>query len=162
MEKDESCLEDLKKDYSELQKKHDLPGFEDMNKDFQIEKIAEEETDYLAREVRKFVADKIANYLRFIESILHPVNAPIFVFSIIKTLGADEQTKIMEIYRVLSKIEIEIIELDVEYSEEKEISFIKRSFDAWQKIKKDLLAVTEIIKNNWDNKFEVDNKGYFG
>jgi len=156
------CLEDLKKDYKEIQEKHNLPDFEKLNQDFQIEKIAEVETDLLIREVRRFMSEKFSNYLRFIEAILNPINVPMFIFSVIKSLGTEEKEKLTETYKMLSKKELELIELDVEFSEEKEAEFIKNSYKLWQEIKKDLLEVLEKIKDNWDNKSEINNKKYFG
>jgi len=83
---EENNLENLKEDYKEIQKKYDLPEFERLNEDFQIEKLAEIETDFLVREIRKFMADKFMNYLRFIESILNPVNVQMFVFLLLSQL----------------------------------------------------------------------------
>ncbi|MFQ5531321.1 MAG: hypothetical protein ACE5ES_01770 [Candidatus Nanoarchaeia archaeon] len=158
----DSKLDDLKKVYERIRKKHSLPSFDDMNKDFQIERISEVETEYLIREVRKFMAEKFSNYLRFVEAILHPVNSPMFVFSIIKSIGAEEKNKLTEIYKYLAKTEVLLIELDIDFSEEKEAKFIKESFTGWQKIKDDLQKFIVSIKKSWDNKFEVNHKGYFG
>lgn len=156
------CLEDLKKDYKKIQEKYNLPSFQELNEDFQIEKIAEIETDLLIKEVRKFMSEKYSNYLRFIEAILNPVNVQMFIFSVIKSLGAEEKEKLTETYKILSKKELELIELDVEFSEEKEAEFIKESYKLWQDIKKDLLDVLEKIKDNWDNKSKINNKKYLG
>ncbi len=158
----ESDLENLKKDYEKIQRKHDLPSFQELNEDFQIEKVAEIKTDFLVREIRKFMADKFSNYLRFIEALLQPVNTPMFIFSIIKSIGVEEKKKLTDIYKKLVKIEVRLIELDVEFFEEKEVDFIKESYEIWQKIKKDMLEIFESIKKNWDNKSEVNGKGYFG
>lgn len=162
MTEKESRLEILKKNYKKLQEKYDLPGFDELNKDFQIEKAAEIETDYLLREVKRFITDKFSDYLKFIEGILHPVSVPIFVFSLIKTLGIEEKRKLEEIYKELAKKGVEIIELDITFSEEKEARFIKDSYKLWNDIKKDILHIIDKIKSNWDNKFEVNNKGYLG
>ena len=158
----ESALESLKNDYIKIQKKYNLPGFEKLNEDFQIEKIAEIETDFLIREIRKFIADKFSNYLRFIEAILQPVNAPMFIFSIIKSIEDKERKKLTEVYKKLAKTEVRLIELDIEFVEKKEVDFIKKSYEIWQEIKKEMLNVIDIIKKNWDNKFEGNKKGYFG
>lgn len=157
-----SDLEELKKEYAKLQKKYALPDFEKLNKDFQIEKVAESETDFLIREIRRVMAEKFANYLRFTETILNPVNAPMFVFSIIKTMGAEEKKRLTEVYKKLAKIEISLIELDVEFSEERDARFIKEAYKFWQEIKGDVLKTLDAVKKNWDNKFEVNKKGYFG
>jgi len=158
----ESNLENFKRDFKKIQKKFNLPDFEKLNEDFQIEKIAEVETDYPTREIRKFIADKFSNYLRFIEAILHPVNAPMFIFSIIKSIGAEEKSKLTEIYKKLARSEVRLIELDVEFSEKKEAEFIKDSYELWQTVKKDMLIVVDVVKKNFGNKLVQNGKGYFG
>ena len=162
--KDKSCLEDLKKRYGEVQKKFGLPSFEELNKDFQIEKIAEGETDFLIREVRKMIGDKLSNYLRFMETLLHPVNAPVFAFSMIKSAGEDDKKVLTEIYKKLAKIELAFIEADVEFSEEREVEFIKTSYNVWKKIQKDLLEFVGKVKADWNKELKIGDNGknYFG
>ena len=162
MTKKESDLENLKKDYKIIQKKYHLPEFEKLNKDFNIEKSAETETDYLIREVRRLIAEKFSNYLRFVETLLNPINAPMSIFSIVKTLGTEEKNKLTEIYKKLLKNEIEHLELEISFSEEKEAKFINESYKMWLEIQKDFIEVIKAIKKNWDNKLEGNKKGYFG
>ena len=159
---EESKLEKLKENYLKIQKEHNLPSFEDLNKDFHIEKIAEMESDLLIREVRRFVGDKMVNYMRFIENLINPVNVPMFILSVIKALNTEDKKKLSEMYKDLMKMEIVFIELDLEFSEEKESKFIKDSYKSWQKIKKDLLKILENVKVGKDAKIESNNKGYFG
>ena len=155
-------LTKLKEKYRTLQIKYNLPSFEKLNEDFQIEKATESETDFILKEVRKSVTDKFFNYLRFIESILTPTNAPMFVFAITKTLGVKEREKMIELYKKIAKVDIDLIELDIEYSEEKEANSIKKYYEMWQDIKKELLEIVSVIKKNWDTKVEDNGKGYFG
>ena len=162
MTKDGQKLEKLKKEYEILRKKYNLPDFKDLNEDFHIEKIAEFETEILIREVRKFMGDKMLNYMRFIENLLNPINVPMFIFSIIKLLDAEEKKGFSEIYKELMKKEIQFIELDLEFDEKKEAEFIKHAYGFWQRIKKDLLKIIGKINKKWDDKFEVNSKGYFG
>ena len=158
----ESHLENLKKDYAKIQKKYNLPSFKEFDEEFHIEKAAEAETDLLITEIRRFMGDKLSNYLRFIEAILNPANAPMFVFSFIKSIGAEEKKKLAEIFKKLAKIEIKLIELDIEFSEKKEVEFIKESYKEWQDMKKELLNIINEVKKNWDTKSEANDKGYFG
>jgi hypothetical protein len=90
-------LTKLKEAYSKFQAKYSLPSFEQLNEDFQIEKAAELETDFVLREIRRYITDKFFNYLRFIESILTPNNPPMFVFAITKTLGTKDREKLIEL-----------------------------------------------------------------
>ena len=157
-----SKLSNLKKSYLKIKEKYELPDFDELNKDFQIERIAEFETDYLVREIRKVMADKLANYLRFIEMIVNPVNVPIFVFSIVKSMRVEDKRNLSEVYQKLTKIEIDLIEADVEFSEERDVKFIKQFYKIWQEIKQDILVFLKSVKENIGNNVESKEKGYFG
>ena len=127
-----------------------------------VEKISESETDLLVREIRKFISEKFSNYLRFIEALIHPVNSPLFVFSILKTMSNSDKERLNEIYKGLAKREVELIELDIAYNEEKEVEFIRSAFAEWQKIKVEMVAIFDAVKKNWDNKGEGKSNGYLG
>ncbi len=158
----EDKLKALKQKYKILQEKYNLPSFEELNEDFGIEKTAEIETDLLLREIRRFISDKMANYMRFAEAVLNPVNVQMFIYSLIKSLEADEKRKLEEIYKKLSKKELELIELDLKYSEEKEAEFIKKAFFMWQEMRQEFLEIIRKANQNWDNKIESRSKDYFG
>jgi hypothetical protein len=158
----ENKLKKFKEEYSKIQKKYNLPDFKKLNEDFQIEKAAEIKTDYLLREVRKFMADKLSNYLRFVEMLLNPVNVPMFIFYFVKSVNADDKKKLSESYKKLAKIEINLIEADVIFSEQKEAEFIKESYKTWQEVKKDIMKIIDSVKINWDNDIKPNDKGYFG
>jgi hypothetical protein len=155
-------LNNLKKDYLVLEKKYNLPSFERLNEDFQIEKIDGTETDMLLREVRKHIVDKFSNYLRFIETLLNPSNAPLFVYSLVKTLTNEDRNTLNDLYKRMARSEVKIVKLDLSYSEKNESEFIKETYELWQDVKKNLMAILNIIEERWDNKSEGNNKGYFG
>lgn len=158
---EKSKLKKLKEEYSKLQKKYSLPDFDKLNEDFKIEKIAQTETDFLVREIRESIGETLENFLRFLEVVLNPVNAPMFLFPIIKSLSAEEKNKLSELYKKLSKLEIEAIKL-MNYSEKKEAEFIKNSYKFWQEIKRDFAKIIESVENKLDIKVEKTEKGYFG
>lgn len=159
---EEKNLPKLKSEYSVLKEKYSLPEFDDLNKNFQIEKISDEETDFLLREIRKIIVEKFLDYLRLVESLINPSNSPMFVFALAKTLGTTEREKLVEIYKKITKTEIEFIERDLDYSEEKEAESIKNHSVLWEEIKKEMLEVVSVIKKNIDNKTENNGKNYFG
>ena len=158
----ESALEDLKEVYSELQKKHNFPSFKIMNEEFNIERMAEVEFDIPLREIRRFVSDKIRNYERFVEAILNPSNANMFIFTIIKAISPEDKEKLSEVYKKLIRREIDLVELDIQYNEEKEVKFINNFYSEWQKIKPIILNIFGKINANWDKEIEKTSKSYFG
>jgi len=155
-------LENLKQEYANLQRKYFLPTFDELNEDFQIEKLSETATDFLLREIRRLISDRLFNYLRFIESLLNPVNVPMFVYSVIKTFNSEEKEKLTEMYKKLARREVELIKLDMSATEEEEVGFIKDSYKLWQEMKTGLLGIVGVIKKNWDAEPDVDKKNYFG
>jgi len=158
---EKSKLAKLKEDYSKLQKKYGLPDFDKLNEDFGIEKTAQTETDFLIKEIRESIGETLENFLRFVEAILNPVNVPMFLFPIIKSLNTEEKNKLSEIYKKLSKLEIDALKL-IDYSEKKEAEFIKNSYALWQEIKKDFVKIIEGVEKKIEIKSEKSERGYFG
>jgi len=161
MKAEESKLKKLKEEYSKIQKKYQLPNFDKLNEDFKIEKASETETDFLVREIRESVGETLENFLRFVEAVLNPVNVPMFLFPIIKSLNTEEKNKLSEIYKKLSKLEIDALKL-IDYSEKKEAEFIQNSYKIWQEIKKDFVKIIEAVEKKAEIKSEKSEKGYFG
>ncbi|MFW6233094.1 MAG: hypothetical protein ACOC3Z_00350 [Nanoarchaeota archaeon] len=160
---EKTSIEELKEDYEILKNKYSLPDFTELNKDFSIEKISEIETELLLKEIRKFIADKLIHYSNFIEAILNPSNHSMFMFSFIRSICAKEKTKANEIYKELSKIRLQLIKVDITYSEEKEAEFIKNSFKKWKNIKEDIISILKNAEENFENKTpQCNNKDYFG
>ena len=159
----ESKLEALKKEYEELCAKYNLPNFQALNQEFSIEKIADLETELLTKEIRRFIADKIFNYLRFVETILNPANAPMFIFSIIKSVTPEDKKKFMSIYEKLSDLDLELIKLDLESTEKRDAEFIRHSFESWNEIKRELTPVVSKLKFiKEDLNSEKPGNKYFG
>jgi len=160
--KEESKLQKLKEKYKDLKKEYNLPEFDELNKEFSIEKISDVETDFLMREIGRVMSDKFSSYLRITEMMLNPINSPIFVFSMVKAMGEDEKKKLSEAYKELTKIELNLIELDVNFSMKKQAEFIINSYKSWKEIKGYFSEVISKVKSKWDSKHENNNKAYFG
>src|SRR3989339_786621 len=69
--------------------------------------------------------------------------------------------KLTDLYKRLSKIEVELIELDLEYDDKREAQFIIDAYNTWQEIKVELQYIVKVIKENWENKNNND-RNYFG
>ncbi|MCX8194245.1 MAG: hypothetical protein N3G19_02705 [Candidatus Pacearchaeota archaeon] len=155
-------LERIKKQYEPLKKKYKLPEFSKLNEEFEIEKIQEKETDFLLREIRRIMGDKIIAFLRFLEFFLNPQIAPLFVLTSIKNLTQKEKDSIEKIYKELANIELASVNLDINYEENKEAQFIKEILKKWQELKPQLQEVSEAILQIQKKSGEKKNKSYFG
>jgi len=157
----ESKLAKLKKDYKKLQEKYKLPSFEKLNEDFGIERASDSESDFTLKEIRKQISEKVYNYLRLVETLINPVNAPMSIMSIVKAFGIPEKDKLVVVYKKLVKSEWELIAIDLEYSEKKEAEFIKEIHKIWQSVKKDVTEVVDAVGKNWEAKTQNNNRKYF-
>lgn len=151
----------LQQEYEVLAKKYDLPKFEEMLEDFDIEKICEKETSFLAREIRRIINEKISAYVHLFETLINPQGPPMFVFKILKNMSAEEKQEIQEFYKILSKYQIKIMKLDTVYSEEAEIKFVKESFQMWQEQKQKIFKLFKAFETNFENDDQSKSKTYF-
>ncbi|MBU0957230.1 MAG: hypothetical protein KKF56_00310 [Nanoarchaeota archaeon] len=155
-------LENLKNEYEKIQKKHKLPSFIDLNIDFDIEKLAEKESDLLIREVRRAMVDRVLVYLRFVETIMNPVNAPMFFMILTKHVDSKDKEILKNLYDDLGKLEIEALGIDNDYEEKKEADFINKLFKSWKSIKSDMGEISDNLRKYWDKAIEKSDKGYLG
>ena len=161
----ETCseIEDIKNEYNRLSQEHNLPGFEQLTQDFDIEKIFEKElSSYLLRDIRRIISEKLTAYLHLFENLLNPSSPPMFIFSILKNMQEADKEEIRKIYKQLSKLHLIAMKLDTIYNQEQEVEFIKKAFNEWQ----DLKTKTYKILQEFEQKSEENNnsskKGYFG
>ena len=155
-------LGNLKKQYGNLRKRYSLPSFGDLNRDFEIEKLQERETETLTREIRRAMSEKSLSYLKFAEMFMNPSQAPMFFFALVKSLDSEDRRLLEELYIDLGKIEIKSIALDNDYDEGKDIDFIKIFYKKWQEIKKKFGKIMDGIEKSWEKKIDKRDKGYLG
>jgi len=152
---------DIEKEYNELSKKYSLPDFETLTQDFDIEKLCEKETTFLAREIRRTINEKIAAYIHLFETLINPQSPPMFVFKILKNMTTEEKEQIQKFYKSLSRTQIQIMKLDTIYSEESEIFFIKETYKVWQEMKPKVNSLFESFETKFDKEDITNKTSYF-
>jgi len=161
-EEPKSSIEELKRDYEKATKVYDMPSFDELNINFQIEKISDIETNFLLLEIRRHISEKLSSYLKLAETLINPTSAQMIVYHMIKTFTTKDQENLREIYKKLAKLEIKTVELDLDFDEKEEAKFIKKSYEKWQKIKKDFLIIIRKAQKDIDTKVKTNDKHYFG
>ncbi len=151
---------DLKKKYEVMVKKHKLPSFEEVNANFEIEKI-DRDSDTLLRAVRKMMMEKIVNSLGFVEMLLTAMNAPRMYHSYIKNISMEDRKRLEKMYDVLTDLSMASLEREVDYDEKKEAMLIIQIFKMWNSIKPDFRIVMEGIRKPSNNSAKKE-RSYFG
>jgi hypothetical protein len=153
-------ISELKKDYFIFIDKYGLPQFEELNENFEVEKI-ERRSDFLLRVIRKIVMEKVANSLSFVEMLLNPVNAPRMYFGYLKNLSSEDKKNLDEIYSKLSKLVVRSLRVEVGYSEEGEAELIKEAYKSWEEVKPKFRKIFDgVLKPREEEKKR--ERDYFG
>ena len=152
---------DLKKEYELLKIKYGLPEFELMTQDFDVEKLYDKETLFLAREIRRVINEKITAYTHLFETLINPAGPPMFVFQILKNVSTQDKETMQSIYKTLSKIQLKMMKLDTTYSEKNEIDFINDIFEIWQEVKPKIYSLFESFEKNFENGNISKKQSYF-
>ena len=154
-------LDEIKTKYLELQKKYPLPGFEQLNEEFDIGKF-DFNQDTILRDVRKSMVNKFFAILSFTELLLNPSTGSMFYMFLVKGVNSKEKEILDRLFDKLGDIEIDSFELDINYSEKAEAKFISEKYKVWQEIKKELVQVLDSLKKNWGSRATKKEKTYLG
>jgi hypothetical protein len=162
MEKSENKDFDFIKEYNLLKEKYGLPEFDLIARDFDAEKILEKETNFIVREVRIAISEKISSYLNLFETLINPSAPPIFIFSVLRNLNSENKETIKRIYKRLSKLQVEVMKLDTIYDESREVLYVKKALKEWQNLKVEIYDLIENFEKGLEEDNGSKNRGYFG
>ena len=162
MEKSENKDFDFIKEYDLLKEKYGLPEFDLIARDFDAEKILEKETNFIVREVRIAIGEKISSYLHLFETLINPSAPPMFIFSVLRNLNSEDKEAIKKIYKRLSKFQIEAMKLDTIYEESKEVLYVKEAIKEWQNLKVEIYDLIDDLDKKSEEDNGSKNRGYFG
>ena len=157
-----SNLEEIRSQYKKIQSKYDLPDFEVLNENFEIECLFQEETELLVKKIRKQIMEKVSSGLRALEMFLNPQNAPMFIFSVIKSFSSSDKKVIEELYAQFAEFEIEAFGLENIYNEEGEAALVKKICKEWPGISKEFDIIYKSMKINYKKASKKNEKSYLG
>lgn len=152
---------ELKEVYAEIMKKHDLPDYDKLVEDFDIDRC-DSEDEYLIRSIRRVIGEKVNAYLHFFEVLVNPSSPPVYIYSFLKNLKAKHKQTIKDIYAVLSRNQVKLMKLDTVYDEKEEAEFVSKFFKDWQVFKKDIYTIMQAIDDSFDSNASAKGRSYLG
>jgi len=152
---------EIQKAYEKLAKKYSLPAFEAVNHELELSTI--ENTDFLLREMRHKLIERIDFFAKLIEEQLHPEGASFSSLNESSDFPESEKKKIYLLYKKLMFFIRMGIETAVENDDKDIADYFNAAFNAWQELKKELSAYTAKLKDSWakDIEYKAD-LGYMG
>ncbi len=148
----------IKETYKKLQKTYKLPKFEDINSEFEITTI--ENKDFLLREIRRKIAEKIQAYIKILEGLMQPEPT---ITNLHEIRALDEKEQVYQIFKGLMILERTNIETSVDENDKKTADFINHCWKKWSNIKKKLLKIIQELKKSWEEESELKEElSYMG
>jgi len=143
---------EIKKKYLALGKKHKLPGFESLDQDFEISTI--EFYDFLLREIRRKMTEKIEIFIKVLDGVLQP-EAVICDMQECHVFNDDEKSKVYEVYKKLMYYNRLSFETAIDEDDKKSAFFIQSFFDDWRNLKKELSEILSKMKDSWEKESSI-------
>ena len=152
---------DIKGEYQKLAKRHKLPKYIDIDKDFEISTI--DKTEFLLREIRRKILDKFDGIREILEHIIQPDANSFSSMYETRIFSDEEKKKIYNIYKTLMRMDRTASIVNLRADEKEDAQYIKNTFAEWQKLKPKLMQYFEKIKKNWEKETSVkEDLGYLG
>jgi len=154
-------MKNIEEQYGKLKKKYVLPDFNEVDKEFEIATIENE--NFLLREITNKIVDRIDFFSRLFEELLQPDPSLLRNMYESKIFNDEERKTIYSLYKKLMVINRQSVEVSLNREEKEYAGFIKKTFDEWKELKTSISKIVDKIKDSW--KKEADSKeelGYLG
>lgn len=149
-----------KDEFKNLQKKHGLPTYADLDHEFEIASI--ESKDHLLRAIRRKIEERLEYYAKLLEELLQ--GEPTFTnLHELRDLTDDRKEKIYVLYKsIMGKVR-ESMEIAIENDEVRTADYIKSSHAFWQERKGELGTIIAQMKESWEKEGSLtERQEYLG
>lgn len=150
----------VKKLYETLRKKYKLPGFDELDSEFEISAIEAESG--LLREIRKQISERVGDVSSLLQAVLQPDTNLVDLYES-RVFNEAEKQRLFELYKRLMVADRTLIELSVENDEKMDAAFIKSFTVEWKKLRPELVNFIKKLKESWEKDTEEEEAaGYMG
>jgi len=151
----------IKEIYTKFSKKYNLPEYNDINNELEISSIESE--DFLLRELRRKIVDRIDLVTTEISTIIQPSAESLTSMHECRFFDDKDKKKMIEIYKKLMMLSRQALEADISHEDKDDANVIIDFFKEWKSMRDDILAFMKTMKTCWEKETEIEEKmEYFG
>ncbi len=154
---------DIKAAYAPLAKKYKLPDYEALNQEFEIETL--EDTNFLLRNIRTKISEKMEFCIKLLASILQP-EQNITDLQECKMFSDEQKKKIYSLYKNLMVQMRFAGVLSMASTEKEEAAYLAKFYAEWSTkngYRNQLRSTLQTLTDSWAKETEVeDDLGYMG
>jgi hypothetical protein len=154
--------QEIKERYEDLTKKYKLPPFNSLNNEFEISTI--ENKEFLLREIRRKIDEKIELYVKLLEGILQPDTSSLSDMYECSVFNDKEKDVIFKLFKKLLFFHRFSIETSVGEDDKRSVEFINDFWKDWSGIKDEFSDFVKKMKEEWikENKIIDEERRYLG
>jgi hypothetical protein len=143
----------IKEAYDKLRKEHPiLPEFDKINREFQLSTIEKE--DFLLSGIKEKIADTIEPVIQVIERIVQPDPNMLSDMYESTCFTKGEKNLLFDIYRKLMQTFRLLLETDLQKEDKADAETIKKTYDEWQGIRKQIAPYIKKMREHWQKHVE--------
>lgn len=153
-------MSEIQKTYDALKKKHALPSFNDINNEFEISST--ENKDFLLREIRRKMDERIEFFVKILNSILQP-DTNISELHECRDFSDSDKRDIFSLYKEIIVMHDSAVIAGIICDESQDAKFISETFKSWPAIKKKMVEIVKRMKDSWKTDVNISEElGYLG
>lgn len=153
-------MSEIQQKYDELKKKHALPAFNELNNEFELSAI--ENKDFLLRETRRKIDERIEFFVKILNSILQP-EANMAELHEGRDFSDSDKEDVFALYKELMVLHDTAVITGISCDESQDARFISETFKSWPSLKKKMIEIIKKMKDSWKTDVSVGKElGYLG
>ena len=150
----------VKEEYEKLKEQFSLPDYDVVNNELELSSIETE--DFLLRQIRKKVDERIDTLINPLSALLQPSAESMIDMHECRFFDDKDKKAIIVIYKKLMILSRQALEADIEQDDNIDAAVINDFFKEWNILKKDVLAFMKKMKLCWEKETEIEETlGYF-
>ena len=151
----------IEQPYKELQKKHKLPDFALLDKEFEISTI--EKPDFLLRNVRRKISERLDSAIQLLDPLIQPDAGSFVHLTEYRAINEGERKEMLKHFQSILALSLACIDAEMSVNDAKDAEVIARAAAEWPKLRETLKPHIQKIAASWTKSFEhKDDVGYFG
>jgi C-terminal processing protease CtpA/Prc len=152
---------DIEQHYADLKKKHSLPDFAVLDREFEVSTI--EKPAFLLRAIRRKVGERIDAAVQLIDPLIQPDAGSYANLTEYRALTEADRKELLKHFQHVMELSLACIDAEMSADDAQDAVFIRRAAAEWPAIRESLRPFVQKIGIAWTKSVEhKNNVGYFG
>lgn len=147
--------------YEDLKKKHQLPDFTMVDREFEISSI--EKPAFLLRNIRRKISERLDSVTQLLDPLIQPDAGSFVNLSEYRALTEGDRKALLKSFQHVQELYLLCIDAELSTDDAQDVTVIRRAVTEWPVLRQSLRSFVQKIASSWTKSVEHKNDvGYFG